>query len=293
MRTKPAPELVRDPVAPAEIVRRILIHLVLLSGAVVFLFPLIWMLSTSLKPPDEIFSIPPKLIPSTFVWENYTKRVFEIVPYGRHYLNSIIIVSISVFANVLTAAMCAYGFARLRAPGRDWIFGVFLATMMLPPQVMMIPLFIGFQKIGWINTWKPLIVPAFLSGGAFNVFLLRQFFMTIPRDLEEAGLIDGCGRITIFARIIVPLSRPALVTIAIFSFMYHWNDFLTPLIYLHDQDKYTLSLSLNLFKGMYISRTPWGPLMAASVMMVAPVIALFFAVQRHFVEGITLTGLKG
>ncbi len=277
---------------PAQHLRRALTHVVLLAGAVVFVFPLLWMVSTSLKQGAEIFSTPPTLIPSVFEWNNYS-AAFDIVPFGRHYLNSVVIVSVCVFGNVLTAAMCAYGFARLRAPGRNWIFGVFLATMMLPPQVMMIPLFIGFQKIGWIDTWKPLIVPAFLSGGAFNVFLLRQFFMTIPRDLEEAGLIDGCSRIAIFARIILPLSRPALVTIAIFSFMYHWNDFLTPLIYLHDQDKYTLALSLNLFKGMYITKTPWGPLMAASVMMVAPVVALFFALQRHFVEGIALTGLKG
>jgi multiple sugar transport system permease protein len=269
-----------------------LVHLLLMGGSLIFLFPLLWMVTTSLKPAGEIFSVPPTLIPSVFQWSNYVEA-FQIVPFGRHYLNTVFVVSVCVIGNVFTAALCAYGFARLRARGRDVIFALFLATMMLPPQVTMIPVFILFQKLGWINTYWPLIIPAFLGGGAFNVFLLRQFFLTIPRDLEEAGLIDGCSRFMIFWRIFLPLSRPALLTVTIFAFMWHWNDFISPLIYLHDQEKYTLALSLNLFKGMYITRTPWGPLMAASTMMVIPVIALFFALQRYFVEGIALTGIKG
>jgi multiple sugar transport system permease protein len=267
-------------------------HLLLMGGSAIFLFPLLWMVTTSLKPSNEIFSVPPTIIPSVFKWSNYSEA-FQIVPFGRHYLNTVFVVTICVIGNVFTAALCAYGFARLRARGRDVIFALFLATMMLPPQVTMIPIFILFQKLGWINTYWPLIIPAFLGGGAFNVFLLRQFFMSIPRDLEEAGLIDGCSRFMIFWRIFLPLSRPALLTVTIFAFMWHWNDFISPLIYLHDQDKYTLALSLNLFKGMYITRTPWGPLMAASTMMILPVIALFFALQRYFVEGIAMTGIKG
>ena len=264
----------------------------LVAASVVFLFPLLWMVSTSLKPPAEIFAVPPTLIPSEFRWSNYA-AAFQEVSFARHYLNTISIVTIAVTGNAVTAAMCAYGFARLAAPGRDRVFAVFLATMMLPPQATMIPVFLFFQKLGWIDTYYPLLVPAFLSGGAFNVFLLRQSFLTIPKDLEEAGLIDGCSRLGILWRIIVPLSRPALVTVCIFAFMWHWNDFITPLVYLHDQEKFTLALSLNLFKGMYVARTPWGPLMAASTMVVAPVIVLFSVLQRHFVQGITLTGLKG
>ncbi|HMX61530.1 MAG TPA: carbohydrate ABC transporter permease [Candidatus Sumerlaeota bacterium] len=266
-------------------------YLLLVVGSACFVMPLLIMLLTSVKPSGEVMAIPPRLLPSELRWDNYSEA-FKIVDFKRHYLNSIFVVSCCVVGNVLTAALCAFGFARLRAPGRDKLFMLFLATIMLPPQVTMVPVFIMFSKLGWVNSYKPLIIPAFLSGGAFNVFLLRQFFMTIPRELEEAAEIDGCSRFGIFWRIFVPLSRPALITVGIFAFMTNWNDFISPLIYLHDQEKYTLALSLNLFKGMLVSKTPWGPLMAASAMMILPLVVLFFALQRYFVQGVTVTGLK-
>jgi multiple sugar transport system permease protein len=163
---------------------------------------------------------------------------------------------------------------------------------MLPPQVTMIPVFMLFQKLGWVNTFKPLIIPAYLGGDAFSIFLLRQFFLTLPRDLEEAAIVDGSSRFRIFWQIILPLSKPALLTVMLFSFLWMWNDFMGPLIYLHDIEKFTLAIGLNLFRGMYTIKTPWGPLMAASTIMTFPIIILFFFSQRYFIRGIALTGIK-
>ena len=162
-----------------------------------------------------------------------------------------------------------------------------------PGAVTMIPVFMLFEKLGWINSFKPLIVPAWLGGGAFSIFLLRQFFLSLPREVEEAARIDGAGELQIFWHIVLPLSKPALVTVAVFSFLYNWNDFMGPLIYLHDTDKYNLALGLNLFRGQYLDRLPWGPLMAASVMMVVPMVIVFFMAQKYFVRGVSLAGVKG
>jgi multiple sugar transport system permease protein len=288
---RPVPVSEKRPSLLPPIVTRNLGQLLLVVLAMLFLFPMIWMVATSLKSPEEIQGSPMALLSGSLFWDNY-RRAFEFVPLATFFKNSLFLVVICTAANVASATLAAFGFARLKAPGRDWLFLLFLSTMMLPPQVTMIPVFLLFQKLGLINTYYPLIIPALLTGGAFNVFLLRQFFLSLPRDLEEAALIDGCSFFGVFWSIVLPLSKPAIITVGIFSLMFHWNDFLNPLIYLHDQDLYTLALGLNLFKGTYIANTPWGPLMAASTLTVLPIIVLFFALQRYFVEGITLSGLK-
>jgi len=192
---------------------------------------------------------------------------------------------------LLSSSIVAYGFARLRARGRDVLFMILLSTMMIPPQVTMIPVFALFKLLNWTDTFKPLIIPNFF-GGAFFIFLLRQFYMTIPIELDDAAKIDGCSYLSIFSRIILPLTKPALATVAIFSFMWSWNDFMDPLIYLNSRDKLTLTLALNRFTGMY-GMTAWNLLMAASLVVALPCFVLFFFAQRYFIQGIVVTGLKG
>ncbi|NMB45921.1 MAG: carbohydrate ABC transporter permease, partial [Firmicutes bacterium] len=205
--------------------------------------------------------------------------------------NTILIVAFTLFGVLGSSSLSAYGFARLRFPGRDAIFMILLSTMMLPGVVLMIPQFVMFRNLGWIDTFKPLIIPHYFGGGAFNVFLLRQFFRSLPEELSDAARIDGCGEFKIYYRIILPLAKPALATIGIFTFMGTWNDFMGPLIYLNSPEKRTLALGLASFRSLYA--THWNLLMAASTVMVIPIIVLFFGAQRHFVQGIVLTGLKG
>lgn len=270
--------------------RKALLYGVLVAVAVVLLLPFAWMVSTSLKGNEAIFAIPPQWIPETVRWDNYAE-VFERMPFLLYLRNTTVITVLTIIGTVLSSALVAYAFACLRWPGRDALFLFVIATMMLPLQVIMIPLFVLFKEFGWLNTYKPLIVPAFLGGGAFNIFLMRQFFMTIPTDLLDAARIDGAGEWTIFWRIAMPLAKPALVTVALLTFMFAWNDFLGPLIYLSDQAKNTLALGLALFTGQH--QTDWGVLMAASIMMMAPVVLLFFFFQRYFIKGFTMSGLKG
>lgn len=269
--------------------RRILSHLILLFGSIFFVVPLIFMVSTSLKALRQIAKFPPELIPNPVIWLNYPD-VFLYAPMHWYFVNTMIIVIPAVIGAIITSSLAAYAFARLRAPGRDFIFMIVLSTMMLPTIVTMIPTYILFAKLGWVGTFKPLTIPA-LAGSAFFVFLMRQFFMTIPRELEEAALIDGCSRTRIFINIILPLARPVLATVTIFAFMGSWNEYIGPLIYLGNKDQYTLSLGLQVFVQQ--NRAEWGLMMAASTMMVSPVILLFFLAQKHFVQGITLTGIKG
>ena len=270
--------------------KKALLYGALVAVAVVLLLPFAWMVSTSLKGNEAIFSIPPQWIPETIQWDNYAE-VFERMPFLLYLRNTTVITVMTIIGTVLSSALVAYAFACLRWPGRDALFLFVIATMMLPLQVIMIPLFVLFKEFGWLNTYKPLIVPAFLGGGAFNIFLMRQFFMTIPTDLFDAARIDGASEWTIFWRIAMPLAKPALVTVALLTFMFAWNDFLGPLIYLSDQAKNTLALGLALFTGQH--QTDWGVLMAASIMMMTPVILLFFFFQRYFIKGFTMSGLKG
>jgi len=272
-----------------EVFRKALAHLILLAGGVVFIAPFAFLVSTSLKAERQIIVFPPIWIPNPMIWRNYTE-VFYYVPFHRYFLNTSLIASTWVIGAILTSSLAAYAFARIRAPGRDALFMIMLSTMMVPGMVRLIPTYIVFAKLDWINTFLPLTIPSLL-GSAFYIFLLRQFFMTIPMELEDAALIDGCSRLGIWWRIMLPLAKPALATVTIFSFMGAWNDLLGPLIYLNDQHLYTLALGLQAFQ--YVHGGDWGLLMAAATMMIAPVVLLFFLAQKQFVQGIVLTGLKG
>lgn len=273
----------------AAAVRLILSYIVLSALGLVFSLPFIWLVSTSLKPLRQVFEWPPVWIPNPIVWENYLE-VFNYAPLHLYFVNTMIIASANVLGPLITCSLAAYAFARLRAPGRDLIFMVLLSTLMVPYIVTLVPLYILFSLLNWVNTFLPLTVPALL-GNPFYIFLLRQFFLTIPLEIEEAAIIDGSTRLGIWLRIMLPLSKPALATVCVFGFLYAWNDFVGPLIYLNDPEKYTLSLGLQAFQR--VEGSQWSLLMAASTMITVPVIVLFFLAQRHFIQGVALTGIKG
>jgi ABC-type glycerol-3-phosphate transport system permease component len=270
--------------ARAHRLRYVLLCLV----AVLFLAPAVWMFSSSLKPDYEIFATPPSLWPAQPRWENYAEALTAL-PFGRFAINTLIIAAGSIIGHLLSCSLVAYGFARLRAPGKGFLFILLLSTLMLPYPVTMVPLFIIFAKLGLINSFAPLILPTFF-GNAFYIFLLRQSFKQIPPDLEDAARIDGAGTLQVLWHIILPMARPAMATVAIFTFQAAWNDFLGPLIFLHDQSLYTLQLGLSLFRGAY--NVQWAYLMASSLVVTLPVIALFFFAQRSFIEGVGFTGTK-
>lgn len=269
--------------------RRWLVLALLWGVAILFLIPLLWMLSSSLKPTYQIFETPPRWIPNPPRWENYSEALTTL-PFAHYFRNTAVITLLTIVGHLLSCTLIAYAFARLRAPGRDALFVVMLATMMLPYPVTMTPLYVIFNRLGWINTILPLTAPAFL-GSAFYIFLMRQFFMTIPRDFEDAARIDGANTLQIIGRIMAPMAMPALATVTIFTFQATWNDFLAPLIYLQRPELYTVTLGLQFFRSTYT--TNWAYLMAASLVTTLPVIVVFFAAQRYFIEGITLTGVKG
>lgn len=260
----------------------------LLLVSALFLLPWAWLISTSFKPTDEIFASQPTWIPHTFTWSNYQDAVTN-APFFLYLRNTLVICGLVVAGKLLSCSMAGYGFARLSWKGQGAVFLVVLATMMLPFQVTIVPLYIIFSKLHWINSFAPLTVPAFF-GDAFFIFLMRQFLRTIPFDLSDAAHIDGAGELVIFARVILPLARPALTTVAIFSFLWTYTDFQGPLIFLQDSDKWTLSLGLLNYIGAHSSE--WGALMAASVLFTIPVILLFFFAQKAFIQGIATTGLK-
>lgn len=267
-----------------------MVYFILSIGAVIILLPIAWMISTAFKDSGSIFLFPPQWIPNPIQWNNLSKAIGSI-PFLTFLKNSLVIVSLGVLGQVCSASIVSYGFARLDFPGRDFLFLLVLSTMMLPGIVTMIPVFMMFKAWGWLNTLKPLIVPSYFGGGAFYIFVMRQFFMTIPFELDEAARIDGCGTFGIFLHILLPLAKPALLTIAIFSFMGFWSDFMGPLIYLNDSAKFTLALGLNLFRGMF--QTEWNLLMAASLLMMLPCVVLFFFTQKQFIQGIVVSGIKG
>ena len=267
-----------------------LTYLLCLVFSIAMLLPLVWLIRSSLMSLDQIFLFPPEWIPKPWLWSNYPDAL-TTAPFGRYFFNTIVIVGLVVSGTVISATISAFGFARLRWPGRDIVFGAMMSTLMLPYAVTLIPTFIIWSKLGFTNTIVPLTLPAWFGGGMFNIFLLRQFFRGIPRDLDEAAMLDGANPLRILWDIIIPLSRPALITVGVFSFLGTWNDFLNPLIYLNDESKFTLALGLTQFKGLYNSE--WGLLMAASTVVLLPVLVLFFFAQRYFVQGIAVTGLKG
>lgn len=258
--------------------------------AAVFITPFYWSLISSVSGLDSVYASPPRLWPDRFHFDNYSKAL-TILPFGRFVFNSFFICMWCVTGQVCTASLVAYSFARLRWAGRDVWFVILLATMMLPAQVTMIPHYIIFLKLDWVNTFKPLIVPSFLGGGAFFIFLMRQFFKTIPVELEEAARLDGCSNLRIFWDIMLPLSGPAVATISVMSFIAHWQDFMGPLIYLSSFEKYTVSIGLRMFQSIYGSFPHY--MLAASNITLIPILALFFLAQKYFVQGIVLTGMKG
>ncbi|MHB0876303.1 MAG: carbohydrate ABC transporter permease [Anaerolineae bacterium] len=291
--TAPTPAAARRRRGLARIARSVLraglIYLLMTVGAITFVFPFAWMLSTSLKTPPQVWLQPPVWIPNPIRLGNYLDA-FKTVPTLLYLKNTLTVTVLALLGSVVSSALVAYSFSRLRWRGRNVLFFVLLSTMMLPSQVTMIPIFIMFHRLQWVNTLKPLIVPSFF-GSAFYIFLLRQFFLTIPLEIDEAAIVDGANPLTIWWRIIVPLCQPALGAVAIFSFMGHWNDFMGPLIYLNRGDKWTLALGLIGFQSKYY--TDWELLMAYSTMVMFPCLLVFFFFQRYFIQGIVLTGLKG
>jgi multiple sugar transport system permease protein len=268
--------------------KRLGLHALLLAGSVVMLLPFVWMLSTSLKEPGDVFIYPPQWLPQPVVWQNYLETI-TIMPFGRFYLNSTIqAVSVTVL-QLLTASLAAFAFARLRFRGRDTLFLLYLATMMIPFQVTMIPNFIVMHFLGWIDTFRALILPPAFS--AFSTFLLRQYFMSIPVELDDAARVDGASSFRIWWQIIMPLSGPALATLAIFTFLGQWNNFLWPLVVTNSEEMWTLPVGLASFQGQY--SIEWHLLMAGSVIAVVPILVIYIVGQKWFVRGITLTGMGG
>ncbi len=274
-----------------QIARNVIIYSLLIGLGAIFILPFLWSVTSSLRETGAPLSFPPQFLPTQFNWRNYA-RVFEMIPFATFFRNSVIVTTIAVFGELLSASLAAFGFARLRFPGRNLLFIVLLSTMMIPYPVTMIPSFILWVRgLGMANTFGPLVLPPFF-GPAFSIFLLRQFFMTINTELDEAAKIDGASEFRIYWQIILPLAKPALATIAIFAFMANWNDFLTPLIYLSDRNLYTLALGINFLRNM----RGGGELalqMAGAIMFVAPCIILYFLAQRFIIQGIVTTGLKG
>ncbi len=262
----------------------------LLLCSAFFILPWVWMISTSLKNPEELAVYPPIWIPDPIRWDNYI-QAFQQASLGQYIINTMLIALPSVLGAVVSNALVAYGFARVRWPGRDFVFGIVLATLILPGFVTFIPLYLVFRNLNWINSFLPLVVPNFL-GNPFFIFLLRQFFMTLPEELSDAARVDGASELRIFAQIILPLAKPALAVVALFQFIGSWNDYFGPLIYLSDKSLYTISLGIANMQSSYgFMNFAW--IMAATCMSVLPIIILFFFAQRTFIEGIALTGLKG
>ncbi len=276
--------------AVLELVWAGLWYVVLCFLAVVLALPLFWLVTTSLKTGGQTFLMPPKWIPDPFVWSNYSDA-FRAVAFHEYFWNTIRIVFFATTGALLTASLAAFAFARLRFPFRGTLFILVLSTIMLPSIVTLIPTFIVFRTLGWIDTFLPLIVPLWFGGGAFNIFLFRQFFMTIPLELDEAARIDGASNLRIYWGIILPLSKPVIATIAVFAFIHNWNDFFEPLIYLQSPENWTMAIGLRGFRDLY--STQWNLMMAASTAMIMPLLVLFFLAQRYFVSGIQMSGLAG
>lgn len=270
-----------------RLIKKILFYSLLSLGAIIMIIPFIWMLSTSLKTKGATMTLPPQIIPSEFSLDNYM-RVAEVFPVGSFFFNSMFVAAASTLGQLLMASMAAYAFSRLQFKGRDALFMLYLATLMVPMQVTMTPQFILMKYLGWLNTYQGLILPGIFN--AFGTFLLRQFFLTIPRALEEAAFIDGASHVRVYWQIILPLAKPALATLAVFSFMQSWNNFLWPLIIISQKEMMTLPLGLSILQGRW--ETDWNLMMAGVVISVIPVLAVYLFAQKYFIRGITLSGLK-
>ena len=286
-----------DQVRLTKTLNRSILYLLAITLSIMFMFPFFWTISTSLKTPVELIDYPPKLFPAEIQWGNYAEIWIVGLNYSfsQFFLNSTYVTVLALIGQVISAFLVGYGFARFRFPGRNFWFAVCLSTLILPPHVTIIPLFMLFRSFHWIDTYLPLIVPSYFGGGAFTIFLVRQFLMTLPTEMDEAALIDGANRLDILLRILLPNSGPVLATIAIFGFIGHWNQFLEPLIFLNTASKYTVPL------GLWFLRFQEGQaglpkdnlLMAAAVLATLPIVVIFFTSQRYFVRGIAMSGLKG
>lgn len=273
----------------------LLIHAVLILLGLVVALPFLWMISTSLKESFDAFQIPPKWIPYDFVWQNYSAAIFDYFNFVNAFKNTMIITVGVLVGRLVTASLVAYAFARLRFFGRDVLFLVVLATLMVPYHVVIIPRYIMFREMGWIDTFYPLIVPAWGGGGAFFIFLLRQFIMTIPRELDDAARVDGAGWFRIYAEIVMPQVKPALAAVAIFSFLDTWNDFFEPLVFLRDPTLHTLAISLHYYSSAATGFTQpdMTVMMAGATLIMIPPLLLFFFTQRIFIQGVVVSGIKG
>jgi ABC-type glycerol-3-phosphate transport system permease component len=279
-----------------QVAGRVVLYAVAIGASLLFMLPFAWTVFSSLKSPSELYLFPPRWLPATPRFENYPE-VFAVAPFGRWLWNTVVVAVLATFGAVFSAALTGYSFARFRYPGRDLIFMLTLSTLMLPSEVTLIPLYLLFNNIRWLDTYLPLIVPSFFGGGAFLIFMMRQFFMTIPMDLDEAARIDGAGYLRIFWQILLPLSGPVLATAAVITFIADWNAFLFPYIILNDKAKFTIGIGIKYFQTIASNIDSMEPrenlLMAASLMMTAPIIVLFFTAQRYFVRGIVMSGIKG
>jgi multiple sugar transport system permease protein len=278
----------------SALAKSVVYHAVVIAIGFAMIYPILWNIVSSLKPEDEIFRKAASLIPSRWVWGNYAQgwKGFGDYGFGLFFKNSLIVTVLVVIGTLISSTLVSFGFGRLKFPLKGFLFACLLVTIMLPQQVTMIPQYILFNKLGWINTFLPLVVPAFIGGVPFFIFLMIQFVRGIPRELDEAAYIDGASTYGIFWRVILPLMRPALATVAIFSFYWTWDDFMGPLIYLTDPEKFTVARGLQMFADPS-SMTAWGPLLAMSTLSLVPVFFIFLFFQKYLVEGIATTGLKG
>lgn len=270
--------------------KMIFVYVLLALICLAALLPFYWLVRSSLMDKKQLFSFPVQFFPDPIRWTNYPEAL-TAQPFVRYFINTVFLVLANMAGTILTSAMAGYAFSRLKWRGRTAMFYLLITTLMIPSFITLIPTFLVWSKLGLTNTYLPLILPAWFGGGAYNIFLVRQFFMGIPKELDEAAFIDGASPWRVFWSILLPQVKPVLATIAIFTFINVWNDLLGPVIYLNDGAKYTLSVGLSSFKGMFSTR--WDYLMAASTVVTLPMIAIFFAFQKHFVEGITMTGIKG
>ncbi|GLQ56200.1 carbohydrate ABC transporter permease [Devosia nitrariae] len=264
--------------------------LVCITISLLMMLPLAWLVRSSFMEMGQIFIFPPEWIPQPFRFENFPEAL-TVIPFFQYFLNTMLILVPSVVGTLVSCSLAAYGFSRLNWPGRDLVFGVLLSTLMLPYIITLLPTFLMWSRIGFIDTYVPLVVPHWLGFHVFFIFLLRQFFKNLPKELDEAAEIDGANPLQVFWYIILPVSRPVLLVVAILSGLNAWNDFLDPLVYINSSDKYTLALGLAQFTGLYTSQ--WNLLMAASTVIIVPVLIVFFLTQRYFIEGVTMSGLKG
>jgi multiple sugar transport system permease protein len=281
------------PLSQSHLVRtqHLLVYLILTCGAVPMVFPFLWMFSTALKTPEQLLAFPPILVPRPADWGNFGAAL-RMLPFGLFFRNTLLIEICVITGGLISNTLVAYGFARLRFPGREFLFFVLISTIIVPWMVRLVPLYLIFNQLGWTNSFLPLIVPAFFAT-PFDVFLLRQFFRSIPDDLSDAARIDGASELRILLNIILPLSKPVLAAVTIFTFQHVWDDFVYPLVFLQDQRLKTVAVGLYDFIAIDPFATPWHLLMAASVLVVLPVLLLFAVFQRYFIQGITLTGVKG